>query len=289
MKRVSTGLARGILLAAVVFSGGRLADPAPSPLEKTLRHLRSQNFTPIFEVARKRVEGHFTVEREGAFFESLFSMSGKWKALTRGPEAYARFVRRSFEKTLVEPAELRRVGEAIRQDWAFGAAAARNRLLAVLQEDLLPLHPGLALPELRAEFDRLAGELLPSVLQDLGLNLVSIAGSEAAVVILTAALGSTGLLGEAAMAGAAGGPWTLGVGLAIGLAVGLAIDLTAGEAYENVARQRIHLQVDEVRNRMVDDVYEALARAVISYRVLQERCVRALHEGRLHELSAARR
>ena len=289
MKRVSKGLARGIVVAAVMFSGGRLADPAPSALEKTLLHIRTQDFSPIFHVARKRVEGHFTAERERAFLDSLFCMSGKWKALTRGREAYDRFVRRSFEKALLEPRDLGRVGEALRQDWAFGAEAARNRLLAVVQEDLLPAHPGLTLPALRAEFDRLAELLLPSVLEDLGMNLASIAGSEAAVVILVAALGSTGLLGEAAMAGAAGGPWTLGVGLAIGLVVGLAIDLTAGEAYEDVARQRIHLQVDEVRNRMIDDVYEALARAVISYRMLQERCVRALYEGRIHELPVARR
>ena len=289
MKRVSVRLARGIIVAAVVFSGGRLADPAPSALEKTLLHIRTQDFSPIFHIARKRVEGHFTAERERAFLDSLFSMSGKWKALTRGPEAYDRFVRRSFEKALLEPKDLGLVGEAIRQDWAFGAEAARNRLLAVLQEDLLPLHPGLTLPTLRVEFDRLAEALLPSVLQDLGMNLVSIAGSEAAAVLLTAAFASTGLLGEAAMAGGAGGPLTLGVGLAVGLLVGLAIDLTAGEAYEDAARQRIHLQVDEVRNRMIDDVYEALARAVISYRVLQERCVRALHEGRLHELPVARR
>lgn len=289
MKRVGRGLARGIVVAAVVFTGGTLADPAPSPLDRALRHIRSQDFTPLFDVARKRVEGHFTAGRERVFHESLFSLSGKWKAATRGREGYERFVRRSFEKALLEPSDLARIGEAIRQDWALGVAAADNRLLAILEEDLRPLHPQLTLPVLRAEFDRLAESLLPAVLEDLGMNLVSIAGSEAGVVIVMAALGSTGLLGEAAAAGATAGPWTFGVGLAVGLLVGLAIDWTAGEAYEDVARQQVHLQVNEVRNRMIDDVFEALARAVISYRTLQERCVRALHEGRIHDLAAARR
>ncbi len=283
------GLARGIVAAAVVFAGGPLADPAPSLLDRSLRHLRTQNFTPLFDVARQRLEGHFTRDRERAFFESLFSLSGKWKALSRGPEAYDRFVRRSFERTVLVPDQLARLGQAIRQDWVFGLAAAENRLLAVLCEDLRPARPELTLPELRVEFDRVAESLLPSVLQDLGMNLVSMAGSEAAVVILTSALGSAGLLGEALLAGAAGGPWTFGVGLAVGLLVGLVIDCTAGEAYEEVAQLKIHLQVTEVRNRMIDDVYEALARAVISYRVLQERCIRALFEGRPHELTSARR
>jgi hypothetical protein len=289
MRWVSGGLARGIVVTAVVFTGGRLADPAPSPLDRSLRHLRAQDFAPLFEVARKRLEGHFTKDKERAFFESLFSLSGKWKAFSRGPEAYDRFVRRSFERTVLVPAELARIGQAIRQDWAFGLAAAENRLMVALCEDLRPLRPELSLPELRAEFDRLAESLLPSVLHDLGMNLVSMAGSEAAVVILTSALGSAGLLGEVVTAGAAGGPWTFGVSLAVGLLVGLVIDCTAGEAYEEVAQLKIHLQVTEVRNRMIDDVYEALARAVISYRVLQERCIRALYEGRPHELSSSRR
>jgi len=129
--------------------------------------------------------------------------------------------------------------------------------------------------ELRVEYDRLSLSLAPCVIRDLGMNLASIAGSEAAAVILTSALTSAGLLGGAA----AGGAWTFGVGLVVGLVVGIVIDETAGAAYEDVARQQIHLKVNEIRNRMVENIYEALGRAVNTYAELQVRCVRALVEG----------
>jgi hypothetical protein len=280
MRRVSIWLARGILLAAVGFTGGRLDDPGPSPLFRSLEHIRAQDFSPLFAVARKRLEGHFTPEREKQFFETLFGVSGKWKAMTRGREAYERFVRRSFERTVLDPDELARVAEAIRQDWAFGLASAENRLLAILYEDLRPTHPRLTLPVLRARFDRLAADLVPCVVRDLGLNVASLVGSEAAAVILTSALTSTGLFGGAVAAGAAGGAWTFGIGLVVGLAVGFVIDGTAGEVYEDIGRQQIHLQVNDLRNRMINDVFDALARAVATYRKLQEDCVRAVYEGR---------
>ena len=288
MRRVSTGLARGIILAGVLFTGGHLADPAPSHLDRALRRVRAQDYVPLFSLARQRLERHFTRERELAFFESLFSLSGKWKAISRGQEAYGRFVRRTFEKTVLPPEELARIARAIRDDWTYGIQSAENRLLVQICEDLRPIRPALTLPALRAQFDGLARELLPSVLKDLGLNLASMAGSEAAVVLVTAALAQAGLLGEAVAAGAAGGPWSFGVSLAVGLIVGLVIDLTAGEAYEEVAKLKIHLKVVEIRNRMIDDVYEALARALISYRRLQERCIREIYEGRTHELALHR-
>ena len=281
MMRVGKGLARGIVVASVVLTSGPLSDPAPSRLERPLRFIRSQDFTPLFDVVRKRLEGHFTPEREARFFEALFGVSGKWKAMTRGPEAYERFVGRTFEKSLLEPADLARVTESIRQDWSFGMRSSENRLLALVHADLRPFRPELTLEGLRLEYRDLALSLAPSVLQDLGMNAASLAGSEAAAMLLTAALTSTGLIG--------GGVWTFGVGLAVGLAVGLVIDQTAGEAYEESARIQIHLRVNEVRNRMIDQVFEALARAVILHRELQERCVRALYEGGPHGLPMARR
>lgn len=289
MMRVGKGLARGIVVASVVLTSGPLSDPAPSRLERPLRFIRSQDFTPLFDVVRKRLEGHFTPEREARFFEALFGVSGKWKAMTRGPEAYERFVGRTFEKSLLEPADLARVTESIRQDWSFGMRSSENRLLALVHADLRPFRPELTLEGLRLEYRDLALSLAPSVLQDLGMNAASLAGSEAAAMLLTAALTSTGLIGGAVTTGAAGGVWTFGVGLAVGLAVGLVIDQTAGEAYEESARIQIHLRVNEVRNRMIDQVFEALARAVILHRDLQERCVRALYEGGPHGLPMARR
>jgi hypothetical protein len=283
------GLARGILVAAVVFTSGRMADPAPSPLDRPLKFIRSQDFAPLLDVARKRLEGHFSPEREARFFESVFSLSGKWKAMTRGREAYERFVGRTFERTVVEPGELAAVTEAIRRDWAFGMAASENRLLALVYSDLRPFRPELTMERLHLEYHDLAASLAPRVLKDLGMNAVSIAASEAAVMLLAAAMTSAGLSGGAAATGAAGGPWTLGVSLVVGLVVGIAIDQTAGEAYEEGARTQIHLQVNGIRNRMIDDVFEALARAAITYRELQERCVRVLYEGGPHERSVAGR
>lgn len=290
MVRVGKGLARGIVAAAVLLTGGRLGESVPTPLQRTLAYLRTQDFTPVFEVARRRVEGHFTPEKERRFRDSLFSMSGKWKALTRSEEAYARYVRRSFERCLLDPSELASLTEAVRKDWLFGVSSAENRLLGVVYRDLRPFRPELTSLSLQARYESLSRSLLPSVVRDLGLNAVSFAGSEAAVSLLAAVVASTGVAGEAAGAAAlAGGPWTFGAGLAVGLAVGLVIDQTAGEAYEDLARTQIQLQVNDLRNRMIDQVYDALARAVISYRRLQEQCVRAIYEGRTDDGLAARR
>jgi hypothetical protein len=275
MARVSMGLARGIAVAAVLLTGGRVSDPVPSRLERSLDFIRSQNFSPIFAVAQSRIEGHFTRAREEQFLETLFSASGKWKALSRGREAYERFVGRALERTVLEPAALAAMVERIQEDWRFGMSAAENRLLVVLYEDLRPSRPGLTVGRLRVDYERLTAQLAPCVIKDLGMNLCSIAGSEAGAIILTSALTSAGILGGAA----ASGVWTFGVSLMVGLVVGIVIDETAGQAYEDVARQQIHLKVNEIRNRMTDTVYDALARAVDAYVELQVRCVRALHEG----------
>jgi len=288
--RVSKGLARGIAVAAVFLCGDRLGDSAPSPLHKTLAYIRSQDFTPVFAVARQRVEAHFSPQKERDFLETLFSISGKWKALTRSKRSYERHVARSFEKIVLDPAELARLSEAIRQDWIFAVAGSENRLLGVVYEDLRPFRPELTALTLRRQFAGVQTDLLPMVLQDLGLNVVSIAGAEAAVSILTGVIASTATAGEAAgTAAIVGGPWTFGASLAVGLAVGILIDQTAGEAYEDVARTQLRLQVNEIRNQMIDQVYDALARAVFSTRKLQEECVRALYEGRPDDRLAARR
>ena len=280
--RVGMGLARGILVAAVVFTSGRMADLPPYRLDRPLNFIRSQDFAPLFAVARMRVEGHFSPDREARFLESVFSFSGKWKAMTRGREAYERFVGRTFERTLLDPRELAAVTEAIRGDWAFGMEASQNRLLALVYSELRPFRPELTMTRLHVEYRELASSLAPQVLRDLGMNAVSIAASEAAVMLLTTALTSAGLMGGAVATGAAGGPWTFGVSLAVGLGVGIVIDQTAGEAYEAGARTRVRLQVNEVRDRMIDEVFEALAQAALSFQKLQERCVRALYEGGSH-------
>lgn len=290
MSRVGKGLARGIVIAAVLLAGGRLGDPSPTPLQKTLAYLRTQDFSPLFAVARQRIEAHFSAQKERAFVESLFSLSGKWKALTRSTRSYEHFVTRSFEKCLLDPAELARLSEAIRQDWAFGVSSAENRLLGVMVQNLRPFRPELTELTLRSRFDRQLENFLPLVVQDLGMNFVSFAGAEAAVSLLTSIVASTTVAGEAAGATAlAGGPWTFGAGLAVGLVVGFVIDQTAGEANEDLVRTQVRLRVSELRNRMIDEVFDALARAVLTYRRLQEQCVRAIYEGESDDRLAVRR
>src|ERR1043166_7699490 len=237
MARVGPMLARGIAIAAVFFMGGRLSGPAPSRLDRSLRFIRSQNFSPVLEVARRRIEGHFSREREERFLDALFSMSGKWKAATRGREAYERFVARTFERIVLEAEALAARLEKIREDWSFSMAAAENRLLAVVYDDLSPARPGLSMSELRVDYARLSASLAPLVLRDLGINFISIGGSEVASILLTSALASSGII-----AGASAGAWTFGAGLVAGLAVGLVIDETAGAAYEEVARRQLHLK-----------------------------------------------
>jgi hypothetical protein len=124
-------------------------------------------------------------------------------------------------------------------------------------------------------------------MRDLGMNIVSFVGSDAAAVLLVAALSSAGILGSSVAAGSAGGPATFGISLAVGVAAGVALDAIVGAAYEDAARAEVRGHVSVLRNRAIDDVHAALVQALLAYRKLQERCVIALYEGESHE--AARR
>jgi hypothetical protein len=239
-------------------------------------------------VAGQRVGGYFSAEREDRFIEELFSFSGKWKALTRGDASYERFVRKAFERHLFHPAEFDLVLEQIRRDYAYGVAAAENRLLVALYGEIRPEHPELAFDDFRKEYGRLSSTLAPHVFQDLGMNLVAFAGSEVASVLLVGALSSAGILGGSAAGGAVGGPWTFGISLVVGVAVGLALDAGVGAAYEDAARMEVRRAVNNLRNRIIDDVHDALARALTEYRNFQERCVEAMFEGGSRERLAAR-
>jgi hypothetical protein len=294
MKRVGLALARGIVFAAVLLTGGRLGDLTSSPpassaaLERALGHVRAQDFSPIFDLAGRRLSGYFTVEREDRFLEAVFSLSGKWKAVTRGKASYERFIRKTFEKHVFNPEEFGEVLEGIRGDYLQGLAAAENRLLVVLFEDLRVERPGLTFEGLHLEYRGLAQALAPHVLRDLGMNGVALLGSEAASMVLVAALTSAGFLGGGAAAGGASGPWTFGAGLVVGIVAGLALDAVVGETYEDAARMELRRHVNALRNRVIGDVTETIARALIAHRALQERCVRAMFEGGSHGTLAGR-
>jgi hypothetical protein len=284
MKRVGGLLARGIAATAVLLlAGAPLRDTAPSRSARALALVRAQDFTPLFDIAGKRISGFFDPAKEKRFLDEVFSLSGKWKAITRGRESYERYVRRVFEETIFSSRDFDGLLDQIRSDYHYGTAAAENRLLVALYDDVRTTRPELTFERFRAEYGELASSIAPHVVRDLGMNLISFAGSDAAAVLLVAALGSAGVLGSSVAAGTAGGPMTFGISLAAGLVAGIALDAVVGDAYEEAARMEVRRQVNRVRNQVIDGVHDALVKALMAYRTLQERCVVALYEGGSHE------
>jgi len=288
MNRVGALLARGIVVSAVLLAGGPLSDPGPSRSARALGLVRSQDFTPLFDIAGRRVSGYFDPKKEALFLEEVFSLSGKWKAVTRGKASYERYIRKVFEEKIFNVADFEKVLELIRSDYAYATAAAENRLLVALYDDIRPARPGLSFEAFRSEYKDLAASLAPVVMRDLGMNVISIVGSDAAAVLLVAALSSAGVFGSSVAAGAAGGPATFGVSLAVGIAAGIALDAIVGEVCEDAARMEVRRHVTELRNRAIEDVHAALVKALLGYRLLQERCVLELCEGGPNERVAHR-
>jgi hypothetical protein len=280
MVRVSPMLARGIALAAVLVFCGRLADPPPSAdspappisrpdVDRAVELVRSQDFLPLFDAAGRRIQALFPPEREQAFLDEVFSLAGKWKAFTRGRESYAKYVRKTFERRILAPVEVSAMLDQVRADHAYAVSAAENRLLIAYVEDLRPFRAELTLDGLRVEHADLARNLGPLVVKDLAMNAVSIAGSEVAAGLLVGALTMA--------SGAVSGPWTFGAGLVAGIVAGIVIDAILGDLAEDAARAEIHRHLQELRNRIVDAVHDALARALLDWRRLEESCVRELY------------
>ena len=283
MKRVGVCLARGIVVAAVLLTGGRLGDPTPSSAARALALVRSQDFTPVFDLAGRRMDSYFDPRKTELFIDDLFSLSGKWKAVTRGKESFERHVRKVFEERVCNAAGFETLLDQIRGDYDYGIQAAENRLLVALYEDVHPSRPELTFNAFRAEYRTLASTLAPEVIRDLGMNLISFVGSDAAAVLFVAAVSSSGILGTSVAAGATGSPLTFGLSLAAGLIAGIALDAIVGNAYEDAARMEIRREVNALRNKAIDDVHAALVKAFLAYRTVQERCVVQLYEGEFHE------
>lgn len=288
MMRVGKLLARGIVVTAVLLTGGSLVDPVPSRTARALALVRSQDYTPLFDLAGRRVGAYFDSRKGEQALDELFSLSGKWKAVTRSRESYERHVRKLFEEKVFSPAGFDAVLEQIREDYVYATSAAENRLLVAIYQDIRPARPDLTFDRFRAEYRDLASTLAPDVVRDLGMNLISFAGSDAAAVLIVAALSSAGVFGTSVAAGTAGGPMTFGVSLAAGLVAGIALDAVVGDVYEDAARMEIRRQVNLLRNQAINDVHDALARALVAYRTLQERCVVDVIEGASHERLAHR-
>jgi len=272
----------------VLLAGGTLSDPAPSRSARALALIRAQDFTPLFDIAGKRVSDYFDPNKEKLFVDEVFSLSGKWKAVTRGRESYERYVRKVFEEKVFRASEFETILDQIRSDYVYGTAAAENRLLVALYDDIRTSRPGLSFEAFRSEYSSIAATIAPHVLRDLGMNLVSFAGSDAAAILLVAALSSAGVLGGSVAAGTAGSPMTFGISLAVGIAAGIALDAVVGAEYEDAARLEVRRHMNALRNRVIDDVHDALVRALLAFRMLQERCVVELYEGGSHEHLARR-
>jgi hypothetical protein len=270
----------GVLLLAAPLS-----EPRESPLGRALSKVRRQDYAPIYDLAGARIAAAFPAERERAFLDELFSLSGKWKGAVRSRESYGQWVRRLFERTVFGPADLEALRGAIRKDFAYGTAALENRLLVEIEEDARVARPDLGPLAVRAEFERLARDLASHVARDLVMNAVAIGGGEAVSMLGLAALSAGGVLGPAAAGGGAAG---FGAGLLLGLGAGLAIDWAVTDAFEAAARAELRRTTAELRNRIVDAVHEALTDALARYRDLQERRVIALFDGRAHVGLAAR-
>jgi len=288
MKRVGVQLARGIVVTVVLLTGGPLVDPGPSRTARALALVRAQDFTPLFNVSGRRVCEYFDPKKEDRFIEEAFSLSGKWKAVTRSRESYEKYVRRIFEKHIFSAREFEKVLDQIRSDFAYGTAAAENRLMVALYEDIRTTRPGLTFDRFRAQYGDIAASLAPQVLRDLGMNLISFAGSDAAAVLLVAALSSAGILGTSVAAGGAGGAVTFGATLVAGIIAGIALDAVVGDAYEDAARMEVRRHVSQLRNRVINDIHDALVKALLAYRMLQERCILELYEGESNEHLARR-
>lgn len=288
MKRVGVQLARGIVIAVVLLAGGSLHDPAPSRTARALALVRAQDYVPLFNIAGTRVSEYFDPKKEDRFLNEVFSLSGKWKAVTRSRESYERYVRKVFDERVFNPAEFDQILARIRSDYDYATRAAENRLLVAIYDDIRPERPGLTFDDFRSEYAALASSLAPHVVRDLGMNLISFAGSDAAAVLFVAALSSAGILGTSAAAGTAGGPMTLGISIVVGVVVGFALDEVVGDAYEDAARIEVRRHMNALRVRAIDAVHEALVQALLAYRTLQERCIVELYEGESDERLARR-
>ncbi len=282
MRRVSQKLARGIFLAVLLVAGGRLSSSTPSSLERARGFIRSQNFSPTFQLAGDRIEGYFRSRDIEGFIDEVFSLGGKWKAVTWRQASYEEYIGEAVERHLVSTREVNDLLERIRGDFRFALEASHNRLITVLYTEVRRERPRLPLGEFRATFKGLASELAPSVLDDLGMNVTSIVGAEAAVMITAAAMSSSTIMGSSAAVGAAAGPWTFGTGLVVGITVGMIIDSVAGAESEDAARAQIRKELNLLRNRLFHEVDGALIKGFVAHLGLQEACARSLCQGGRH-------
>jgi len=273
-----------VLPVLVLLASCGRPGPDFSTLARESAHRRSAEAMQVLDLVGQRIEEFFSLrqERVEAFSAELFSFRGKWRALFWSREDFERHVRRRFEATMFRPEDFdREVVAAVREDLSFAIDASEAGLASDLSRWVRSSRADAPAIDLRPELSKLVAS---RVLEDLGLNLVSIVGSEAAAAAGTAALARAGLLGAAA-AGGAGTSWaTLGVSIVVGVAVGLVIDATVGEVLEDEAKEAVRNELARLRLRMMeseDGLWHAARRVLESHgRAMERSAVRIVEEAR---------
>jgi hypothetical protein len=281
-------LALSILLLFVSCERPAGVSPVESARASARRH--SAESLQVLDLVARRIDQFFERRQASveAFSDELFGLRGKWRALFWSREDFESHVRRRFEAHLFRPEDFEReVLGPVREDLAFAIDASEAGLASDLNQWARADRPGVGTPDVRPALSRMVSGL---VIDDLGLNVASIAGSEAAVMASAAILTRAGILGTSVAAGA-GSSWaTLGIGLVVGTVAGLAIDAAVGDELEEAARDAVRLELDGLRRRMMESkdglwwearrVLEAHARAL-------ERSAVRLVEGSRHGAGGA--
>jgi hypothetical protein len=272
-------------LVLLLFAAVSCKPPAgPSPVDAARASARrhSRESLQILELVSRRIEDFFSSRRDRveALTDELFSLQGKWRALAWGREDFERHVRRRFEEHVFRPEDVERelIGP-VRDDLAFAIDACEAGVAADLNQWARSARPGVAHADLRPALSPLVAGL---VLEDLGLNLASFIGSEAAAVTAASVLTRVGLLGASAAAGG-GTAWaTLGIGLVVGTIAGLVIDAVVGEELEETARDSVRSELDALRRKLMespDGLWHAARRALDAHGKALEKSAAILMEG----------
>jgi len=271
-----------LLLVVGVMSCGRPAGPAAVDAARASARRHSATSFQVLDLVGQRIEEFFAKRQAGveAFSDEIFSLRGKWRALFWSRSDFERHVRRRFEARVFRAEDFERdVLEPVREDLAFAIEASEAGLAADLNEWARASRPGVAPPDVRPALSKLVSGL---VLDDLGLNVASIAGSEAAVMAASAILTRMGILGSSVAAGA-GTSWaTLGVGLVVGTIVGIVIDAAVGDELEEAARETVRLELDGLRRKLMESdegLWRAARRALEVHARALERSAARMVEG----------
>src|SRR5688572_30063758 len=200
------------LLLFVVTCGRPPGSISADAARASARRHSAQSFQ-VLDLVCKRIEDFFGKRQESveAFSDDLFGWRGKWRATFWGREDFERHVRRRFEAHLFRPEDFEReVVAPVREDVAFAIEASEAGLASDLNAWARVSRSGVASADVKPTLSNIVAGL---VLDDLGLNVASIAGSEVAALAASAILTRAGVFGASVAAGAGTSWLTLGVSL----------------------------------------------------------------------------